>query len=198
MSEPIDKRTGFSAVVLAAGRSTRMGRNKLFLDIAGRTMIRHAVETVRSVLDDVVVVTGVQPERIAEALARLPVRLVAVDAEQEEGQGASIADGLAAVQPALGTLVCVGDQPRLTGREIDDLISGFLEGPRDRVLVPARGLERGYPLVVPAGWDQAAVDLAAEDLLQAWPDQTRAFPTRNPVYLHSVDTPEDYRGLFRV
>ena len=76
---------GFVAVVLAAGLSERMGRNKLLMEVAGRPMIRHVVETVRSAVRDVIVVTGYQKDRVAEALARLPV--TTLDIDPAEGQG---------------------------------------------------------------------------------------------------------------
>src|SRR3712207_4841695 len=99
---------GFVAVVLAGGTSQRMGRNKLLMEVAGRPMIRHVVETVRGVVEDVVVVTGHQPDRIAEALARLPVRILRL--APDSGETSTIAQALASVTPATGTLVCVGVQ----------------------------------------------------------------------------------------
>jgi CTP:molybdopterin cytidylyltransferase MocA len=187
---------GFVAVVLAGGTSQRMGRNKLLMEVAGRPMIRHVVETVRGVVEDVVVVTGHQPERIAEALARLPVRILRL--APDSGEASTIAQALASVTPATGTLVCVGDQPRLTGREISGLIEVYLAGRRDRPLVPMRGGRRGFPIIAPPDFDALEVDLWAEDVALAHPGRIDVFDTRNPVYESSVDTPEDYRALFAI
>lgn len=188
------RRLDFVGVVLAAGLSTRMGRNKLLMEIAGRPMIRHVVETVRSAVVDVVVVVGHHADRITEALERLPVRCVPVKEQTEQGD--SIRTGLAAVPAERGALVCVGDQPRLTEREIAGLFDAFRAVPGGRVLVPVYEGSRGYPMVVPAGFDHAGLDLSADDLLDRAPDRVRSYPTRNPVYVSGVDSADDYRALF--
>jgi CTP:molybdopterin cytidylyltransferase MocA len=187
---------GFVAVVLAAGLSERMGRNKLLMEVAGRPMIRHVVETVRSAVRDVVVVTGYQKDRVAEALARLPV--TTLDVDPAEGQGHAIAVALEGLQADRGVLVCVGDQPRLTEREISGVVEAYLATDRSRPVVPTRQGRRGYPMVLPPGFDASAIDLAADDLVAAYPALVTPFETRNPVYESSVDTPRDYRSLFAI
>jgi CTP:molybdopterin cytidylyltransferase MocA len=187
---------GFVAVVLAGGFSLRMGRNKLLMEVAGRPMIRHVVETVRSVIPDVVVATGHQSERVSEALDRLPVTFLATDPSL--GPGRAIAAAVEAVRCRSGLLVCVGDQPRLTEREISAVLSAYLKTDRSRALVPIREGGRGYPMVLPPGFDATGIDLAAEDVAGADSARIAGFMTRNPVYQSSVDTPHDYRGLFSI
>ena len=67
-----------SAIVLAAGRSERMGRrNKLLLEIDGEPMIRRTVRRfVECSLEECVVVLGFEAERVAEALTEIPCRTV--------------------------------------------------------------------------------------------------------------------------
>ena len=58
-----------SAIVLAAGMSTRMGQNKLLLDFKGKALIAHAVDTLlASTIDEVVVVLGHEAEKVREEL----------------------------------------------------------------------------------------------------------------------------------
>jgi CTP:molybdopterin cytidylyltransferase MocA len=92
----------------------------------------------------------------------------------------------------------VGDQPRLTEREIDGLIQAYRGGDRRRALVPMRGAQRGYPVIVPPDFDVAAVDLSAADVAQLHPERIAVFATRNPVYDSSLDTAEDYRAFFAI
>ena len=67
-----------AAVVLAAGRSTRMGAiNKLIAEIGGKPLVRIAAEqALASRAKPVIVVTGHERERVEAALAGLPVRFV--------------------------------------------------------------------------------------------------------------------------
>lgn len=192
--EPGNYVEGLAALVLAAGFSARMGRNKLLMEVAARPMIRHVVETVRGVAEEVVVVVGYQAERIQEALSRSDVRFLRVDPTR--GEAFSIAAGLEVLNPSLGTLVCVGDQPRLTEREIAGLVSAFSATDRKQALVPVREGRRGYPMIVPVGFDASDIDLAAENVVAANIGRVAAFQTRNPVYESGIDTMEDYRALF--
>ena len=187
---------GFVGIVLAGGESTRMGRNKLLMEISARPMIRHIVETVRGVVEDTIVVTGHYAERVGEALARLPVQTLHLDPGL--GLRAVISAAIAAADPDEGILLCVGDQPRLTEREIMGLIGAWRLTDCRRAMVPVRHGVRGYPVVVPPNFDAANVDLSADDVLRAWPDHVVGFATRNPVYESSIDTPEDYRALFAI
>lgn len=192
----------YVAVVLAGGQARRMGRNKLLMDISARPMIRHVVETVRGVAGRVIVVTGYQSERVAEALDRLSVELVTADPALgiagAIGAAFARAKSLAGPDACEGILLCVGDQPRLTEREILGVIDAYRGGDRCKALVPVRGALRGYPVVVPPDFDIAAVDLSADDVAQRHPEHIAVFDTRNPVYDSSLDTVEDYRAFFAI
>src|ERR1700745_468190 len=66
-----------SAIVLAAGMSTRMGQNKLLLDFKDKPLIAHAVDTLlASEIDEVIVVLGNEAEQVQEKLRGRQVRLV--------------------------------------------------------------------------------------------------------------------------
>jgi CTP:molybdopterin cytidylyltransferase MocA len=194
--------TSYIAVILAGGEGSRMGRNKLLMEISARPMIRHVVETIRGVISDVIVVTGHQSERVEEALARSPVKFVYSPAA--DGPAAAIRVGFAQARKLSsyagceGLVLCIGDQPRLTEREIVGLIEVYRGGDRTRVLLPIRNTRRGYPVIVPSGFDIATVDLASENVAIDHPVWVEVYPTRNPVYDSSVDTPEDYRTLFAI
>ncbi len=86
-----------AAVVLAAGSSVRMGRNKLLLELDGETVVRRAADTARAAgLAPVVVVTGHEREAVEAALHGLPCRIVH-NSEHAQGQHTSVAAGIAAL-----------------------------------------------------------------------------------------------------
>ena len=86
-----------AAVVLAAGASVRMGRNKLLLTLDGETVVRRAARTAGAAgLDPVVVVTGHEHEAVEAALHGLPCRTV-FNSEHAHGQHTSVGAGVAAL-----------------------------------------------------------------------------------------------------
>ena len=81
------ERVRVAAVVLAAGSSTRMGRNKLLLDLGGEIMVRRAVRAaVGAGVDEVVAVLGHDEPLVRAELAGLPCTLV-VNPDHAQGAG---------------------------------------------------------------------------------------------------------------
>lgn len=104
-----------AAVVLAAGSSVRMGRNKLLLELDGETVVRRAAGTARVAgLAPVVVVTGHEREAVEAALHGLPCRIVH-NSEHAQGQHTSVAAGIAALTDAAGA-----DDTARAAAEADD------------------------------------------------------------------------------
>ncbi len=104
-----------AGVVLAAGTSRRMGRNKLFFDVGGESLLRRAVRTVCAAgLDPVIVVLGHEAERARATLADLPCQPV-VNPEYSRGINTSLRAGIGVVPPgADGALVLLADMPFVT------------------------------------------------------------------------------------
>ena len=117
-----------AGIVLAAGSSTRMGRNKLLLDVGGETLVRRAVRLAGEAgLDPVILVTGrfrEAVERQVENLACTPV----FNADHETGIQTSVARGVAAV-PAdcTAAVVMLPDMPFVTARMVRTLVERYAE-----------------------------------------------------------------------
>src|SRR5262249_28167518 len=125
--EPVHAGRAVAAVVLAAGRSSRMGGpNKLLAEIGGRPLVRIVAETVlASRAHPVVVVTGHERERVEVALARLPVTFVH-NPNYAEGLGTSLKAGVAALPAEVdGAVICLGDMPQVDAALIDQLIDAI-------------------------------------------------------------------------
>lgn len=192
-----------AAVVLAAGRSRRMGgRNKLLAPVGGVPMLRLVVQTaLTSRADPVIVVTGHDGAAVAAALAELPVRCVH-NAAFADGLSRSLAVGLAAVPPgAAGALICLGDMPRVPVGVLDALIGAFEPAAGRAICVPMQGAKRGNPVLWGRRYFPAmqalSGDTGARGLLRAHADQVWPVPVDDDGVLRDVDTPADLAVLTR-
>ena len=138
-----------AAVVLAAGRSTRMrGPNKLLAEIARRPLVRIvAEEALASRADPVIVVAGHQRAEVEKALAGLRVRIVH-NPDFAEGLGTSLRAGIAAVPAdSDAAIVCLGDMPRVDAALLNRLIAAFDPDRGALVVVPTFEGKRGNPVL---------------------------------------------------
>lgn len=192
---------GFAAIVLAAGRSTRMGGpNKLLQAWRGRALVRHAVETaVAAEAAPVIVVTGHQGAQVEAALHGLPIRIVA-NPDFAEGLSTSLKAGIAALPEGIGAVaVLLGDMP-LVGPALLRRLAGALAGRPDALAaVPMRDGEWGNPVLIAeallpriAGLDG---DAGARKLLQGEAARVVACPVEDDAAALDIDTPEALAAL---
>lgn len=140
-----------AGVLLAAGGSSRLGRPKQLLPLAGRPLIAHALgSALASGLDQVVVVLGHEAATIRAALddslGRTRANIV-VNARYAEGQATSVVAGLAALRTdAEAALFLLGDQPGVSTAMIDALLAAFLAD-RAPVFAPTYGGTIGNPVL---------------------------------------------------
>ena len=115
-----------AGVILAAGVSSRMGRNKLFLAISGETLLRRCVKLAGAArLDPVLVVLGHEAERAAAEVGDLPC-LTVLNAAYENGQGSSLRAGIGAVpRDRDAAVVLLADMPLVTRTMIEALVERY-------------------------------------------------------------------------
>jgi molybdenum cofactor cytidylyltransferase len=190
-----------AAVVLAAGRSTRMGGpNKLLADIARRPLVRIAAEeALASRAKPVIVVTGHQREQVETALAGLPVQFVH-NPEYADGLGTSVRAGIAAVPAdADGAIVCLGDMPQVDAGLIDRLIAAFDPDQGALVVMPTFEGRRGNPVLWSRRFfpDLTAIegDVGARHLIGRYSEAVVEVPLAGKAALVDVDTPEALVGV---
>lgn len=186
-------RTG-AAIVLAAGRSERMGRAKAELTYKSGTFLSSIVERLSSagfVAPVVVVAPG--------ALVPFPaVRLE--NREQDKGQGWSLALALAALSPkAEYALVTLVDHPAVRAATLL-AVAAEMERQPGAIVVPTHQGKRGHPV----GWPRAifgelraawSEDGGARAVLARHEAQVRELPVPDLDIHTDVDTPEDYQRL---
>ena len=190
-----------AAVVLAAGRSTRMGgSNKLLAEIGGRPLVRIAVDAaLASRAKPVIVVTGHERERVEAALAGLPVRLVH-NPVFAHGLGTSLRAAIAAVPAeADGAIVCLGDMPQVDAALIDRLIAAFDPEKGALAVMPTIDGQRGNPVLWSRRFfpDLMAIqgDMGARHLIGRYGEAVAEVPVTGKAALIDVDTPEALVGV---
>jgi molybdenum cofactor cytidylyltransferase len=144
-----DGNRNVAAVILAAGRSTRMGGpNKLLAELGGKTLVRIVTEqALASRASSVIVVTGHQADQVESALAGLKVKFVR-NGDFADGLASSVKAGIAAVPAAAdGAVVCLGDMPLIDARLIDRLIGAFAPDRGNLIAVPVSDGRRGNPVL---------------------------------------------------
>ena len=190
-----------AAVVLAAGRSTRMGGpNKLLAEIAGRPLARIVVEeALASRARPVIVVVGHERAKVENALAGLPVEVV-YNPDFAQGLGTSVRAGIAAVPTeADGAIVCLGDMPQVDAALIDRLIAAFEPDRGALIVMPTVEGRRGNPVL----WSRRFFpelmaiegDVGARHFIGRYSEAVADVPLEGSAALVDVDTPEALVGV---
>jgi molybdenum cofactor cytidylyltransferase len=152
-----------SVVLLAAGESTRMGRQKALLEWHGTTLLAYQLEQLAAVeqIGEIIVVTGHEPDAIRE-IVRDHRRARAVhNPTYQTGKVSSIKAGLGAVSAgADAVLLLAVDQPR-PAAIIRTVVERYME--RDAsITVPVRAHRRGHPVVFAAALLPELLDIREE------------------------------------
>jgi molybdenum cofactor cytidylyltransferase len=191
-----------TCIVLAAGRSTRMGANKLLELVSGEPIVRTVATAARaSAADRVVVVTGHQADAVGRALAGLDIEIVHNEAFAD-GLASSLRAGLAALDPDVdGVLVALGDMPDVSAQHMDRLIAAFSPADGRDIVVPVRHGKRGNPVLWARAYlpEMAALsgDTGAKHLLGRHDEAIVEVDLESDAVLADIDTPEALAALRR-
>ena len=190
-----------SAVVLAAGASTRMGTQKLLLPLGEEALVRRTVRQVCDAgFDDVLVVLGFAHEQTLAALDGLPIRH-AINAHYESGMGSSFRTAIEHLPGSAAAMFALADQPFVTTNEYRTVLDTYRRQAPDiisvrygEVMAPPHLFQREF---FP---ELAQLQHGARSLLERHRDRATVlhFPAD---LLMDIDTPEDYelaKGRLRV
>ena len=199
---PIAQRaSNIAAIVLAAGRSTRMGdANKLLLNLRGHPMILRTVSAVRAgKVTDIIVVTGHEAEAVTHALDGQAVTFVH-NSRYAEGMSTSLKAGMAALPDDCdGVLVCLGDMPAVTGQSIAKLVDAFNPVEQRSIIVPTYQGKRGNPVLFACAFFRdmrhTEGDTGARALLSAHADAVFEVEMDDAGVLADADTPAAFAAL---
>jgi len=189
-----------AAILLAAGRSRRMGAFKPLLPFGAQTVIETCVNNLRAAgIEEIVVVVGHRAAQVRSRLAHLPLRF-AVNEEVESEMGASIARGVAELTSETdATLIALGDQPAVTPEEIKSVTAAHARTGA-RLIVPEWRGRGGHPVLIDLSYRDALLHLDASGGLRAFLAQHAGEVLRlsvaSPYIARDMDTWEDYRALY--
>ncbi|WP_316233108.1 molybdopterin-binding/glycosyltransferase family 2 protein [Bradyrhizobium sp. SZCCHNPS2010] len=185
-----------AAIVLAAGRSTRMGGpNKLLAELEGKKLVRIVAEqALASKACEVIVVTGHQADLVEQALADLRVRFVR-NPDFAGGLASSVKAGIAAVsENADGAVVCLGDMPMVSSEMLDRLIDTFEPDRGNLIVVPVADGRRGNPVLWSRRFFQELMtldgDVGARHLIAKHAEAVAEVPVEGDGAFLDIDTPQ--------
>lgn len=196
-----DTPPSIAAIILAAGRSARMGAvNKLLADLDGVPMIVRVAEAVEgSRAEPGVVVTGHERERVEAALAGRNLAF-AHNPDYATGLSSSLRRGVAALPDSLdGVVVVLGDMPRVSSAAIDRLIAAFAPRQGRAICVPTWHGKRGNPVLFARRFftemQSITGDAGARSLIGRYPEMVCEVAMADDGVLGDVDTPEALAAL---
>src|SRR5216117_3530718 len=193
-----------AGVVLAAGRSARMGSPKALLDFLGLPFVVRILEALEALeVKTRVVVVGPDAPRIRPALAGHDC-LIVENGDVDAGPIASLRVALRALEPVRpsAALAWPVDLPHVRVTTVERLLEAFRRSPAPAV-VPTFAERRGHPVLWGAGLFQelltseAATRHGARAVLHAHAAEIVAVPVDDPAVIDDLNTPEDYERLVR-
>ena len=187
-----------AAIVLAAGQSRRMGRNKLLLTLDGKPVLRHVVDTIRaSRISSITMVLGHQAEETRAMFGGADMRFV-FNEDYREGLSTSLKAGVAALPGDIdGAMVFLGDMPDVDADLVNRMIAAFDPGNMRGIVVPQREGRRGHPVLwgrgfFPALQKKISGDAGARHLLGQYAEWTAEVEVGHDGIFTDIDTPEAF------
>jgi molybdenum cofactor cytidylyltransferase len=185
-----------TAIILAAGGSSRMGKPKQLLEIGGKTLVSIVIEYIlASIIDDIIIVT--QPDLPLINDNEYPEVKRVVNKEWQRGQSSSMKAGLSAVdQKTEAVMFFMADQPMVDKGVINRLIISFQETGKP-IISPLYNGKKGAPVIFKRRlFDELNLiqgDRGGRDLLEVYP--VEYVNIEMPLAAMDVDTPEEYEKL---
>jgi molybdenum cofactor cytidylyltransferase len=187
------------AVVLAAGRATRMGVQKLLLPLDGRPLVLWAVDAaLASTASRTIVVVGHESTEVTAALGSRAVTVVP-NPDYAQGMSSSLRVGiLGAGTDCDAVVVLLGDQPFVTSALVDALIQRYAETGSAAVRPCVHGRPANPVLLSAALFPEVLAqrgDVGGREVLDRHAGDVSLLPVDDPLLLADVDGREDYEAV---
>lgn len=189
-----------SAVILAAGESTRMKQHKLLMPWHGKTIIEHVVDNyLRSKASEIIIVLGHHAGDVTKLIGTRRIEIV-INPDYGTGMSSSLTCGVNQVsKKADGLIIALADQPFTGARVINSLIESF-ENNRSNIIIPVYHGQRGHPVIFNAGLKNEILnitgDIGAREVINRHPSEICEVDVDSDSILHDIDTPADYAAYY--
>jgi molybdenum cofactor cytidylyltransferase len=196
------------AVVLAAGKSSRMGRPKALLPIgsSGETFLTRVIRVLREGgAEAIVVVIGGDAAAVRASLPREDASITAVDnPHYDEGQLSSLLVGLAAVERqdnVEAVMVTLVDLPLISPSTVRSVLDAYRAKPGAPLVRPRRGNRYGHPVIfnnsIFGELRRADPSMGAKPVVRAHAAEEVNVDVDDEGAFIDIDTPEDYERFIR-
>ncbi|MAI12568.1 MAG: hypothetical protein CMM15_00985 [Rhodospirillaceae bacterium] len=189
------------AVLLAAGRSERMGRNnKLLLNVDGTPLVRKsAINILNSNVTSMTVVTGFDENKIVNALSGLNVNFVK-NINFREGLSSSLKAGLANITPTPpAVIICLADMPKIQPEHINQLIENFDPFKGWEICIPTNNGKRGNPVLIGSRFFpyifETSGDFGAKQVMKQHSDKIVEVEIGTSDIHFDIDTQDEYENF---
>ncbi len=188
-----------SAVILAAGTSSRMGSVKQLLPFGDSTLLETVLRNLRdSQVSEIVLVLGSSADAIREKIPLDGVKIV-INQAYREGMGTSVRTGIAQVSPdADAALVVLADQPFVKPATIDHLIHVYRDK-KAQIVIPVYQGFRGNPILLDRSVFPELLTLAGDigcrAIFGGHTENILKEPVDDIGVLLDIDTPVDFEKL---
>ena len=192
-----------SAIIMASGKSERMGTNKLLLEYRGMTFIENTLEKVlkENFYEFAIVVSDKKVKRkVQDYIKNLETdekKIYIVDNKKsEKGQSESIKIGLKTLGKCDGYMFFSCDQPFLTSDTIKKILKNFNP---ERITIPEYNGKRSLPVIFGENFKEELLklegDTGGKTVISNHPDKIRIVEIENSDEGRDIDTKEDYEML---
>ena len=190
-----------TAIVLAAGKSSRMGEeNKMLLPFRSTTIIGAVLAALNKSLVDEIIVVDRQFSNLGSLIENNSSVQVVMNKDAEKGLTTSVQCGVnAASELSKGYLICLGDMPLLTSEDYNILINRFIKVSSKVIILPIHNNKRGNPVLFSQHFKEDILGLQDKNgcrpIVLQYPEHVVEVDFSTNHNHLDIDTREDYQRL---
>ena len=185
------------AVILAAGESSRMGKNKLLMEIEGKEVIERVRDEVDEAVNEIIFVLGHNPSKNIPKLKEMNANWIIND-EYENGMTWSFVKGLEALKgkDLDAVMLVLGDQPLIEGKFLQKMVKEWKD--KSGIISPIHKGKKGHPVLFDKKYFDEILSLPKDgiirDVIHANDDELHLLEAPKWAIM-DMDTPEDFEEV---